>query len=937
MAYKKSTTRKKTTKGRPRKTTPRKTTHRKKKTNDTFDWFISRLPQISGLIAVILTILAIVKVGLVGKLVANLVRLLVGGSYQVLLIVLLIPFLVVMAYGTWPPRLKWHHYLGFTTFYVGIMLIGSILLFNKMDLHSDYVVTIQQLINQDLNNHAVTTPVGGGIIGAFIYQYTYLATGNFGSWLLAIVLLIVGNVVMFRLPIRSVFDNFFTFAEGAGDLVQTQATTAHEKMTESISTFRTKQKDRQQEAMKDFFNEDPFSSSQEKKENPLPEASSSGEVHFKVPDKKQTLTDNDTEASVTKFVVPEIVAPTSQHDQQATVSVDPELMKKSQSSSAAETEPKAQRAAVSSKAPASMQSSAPQHAKTSFDSKRVVQSADPVEPVVYGEDLADDDLLPGQDVPLSHVDMLDRPAKSEAKQTTHQANMHVTPSAMSEPTPDVDASGLATVVSDEDYRIPTTQLLQQIGSTDQSQERDALSEKAQILHQTLQSFKINATVEKVVLGPTVTQYEIKPAVGVKVSKIQNLADDLALALAAKSLRIEAPIPGKNVVGIEVANDQQATVGFRDMVEEAGIDTDKPLVVPIGRGVTSGVVKVDLTKMPHLLIAGSTGSGKSVAINGILASILLQAKPSQVRLMLVDPKKVELSVYNDIPHLITPVVSDPKKAALGLKKVVAEMDRRFKLLAEEGVRNIDGYNKLMKKRDETEKGVASQKLPYLVVIIDELADLMMTSSVSGDVENAIVRIAQLGRAAGIHMIVATQRPSVDIITGLIKANVPSRMAFAVSSGVDSRTILDGNGAEKLLGRGDMLFAPIGSNGPQRVQGAFISDDDVEAITDYIKQQGSAQYDESMSVSDAEVQALETGHGSGNDELDEKWDEVLEFILRANGASTSSIQRHFGMGYNRAGRIIDALEDRGLIGPANGSKPRELKFTAEMMDRFKKGAQ
>src|SRR5699024_9300005 len=317
---------------------------------------------------------------------------------------------------------------------------------------------------------------------------------------------------------------------------------------------RTKQKDRQQEAMKDFFNEDPFSSNQEKKENPLPEASSSGEVHFKVPNKKQALTDNDAEASVTKFVVPEIVAPTSQYDQQATVSVDPELMKKSQSSSATATETKAQHAAAST-APASMQSSAPQQAKTSFDSKRVVQSADPVEPVVYGEDLADDDLLPGQDVPLSHVDMLDRPAKSEAKQTSHQANMHVTPSAMSEPTPDVDASGLATVVSDEDYRIPTTQLLQQIGSTDQSQERDALSEKAQILYQTLQSFKINATVEKVVLGPTVTQYEIKPAVGVKVSKIQNLADDLALALAAKSLRIEAPIPGRNVVGIEVANDQ----------------------------------------------------------------------------------------------------------------------------------------------------------------------------------------------------------------------------------------------------------------------------------------------------------------------------------------------------------------------------------------------
>ena len=924
MAYKKTTTRKSTTNRRPRKTSSRK----KKSNNDTLAWFISRLPQISGLIAVILTVLAIAKVGLIGKLVANLIRLLVGGSYQLLLLVLLVPFLVVMAYGTWPPRLKWHHYLGFTLFYVGIMLIGSILLFNKMNLHSDYVATIQQLINQDLNNHAVTTPVGGGIIGAIIYQYTYLTMSNFGSWLIAIILLIVGTVIMFRLPLRGVFDNFFSFAEGAGDLVQTQATTAHEKVTESINTFRTKQKDRQQEAMNEFFNEEPFSPRKGKKEKPLPEASSSGEVHFK---KKQSLTDDDSEAIVTKFVVPEIVAPTSQHEQQATMSVDSTLMKNSEASRVPKT------ADWTKNVSASVAPSASQQATTNFDSQRVIQSADPVEPVVYGEDLADDELLPGQDVPLSHVDILDRAEKEAANKVTHHANRHVTPSAMTEPTPDVDASGLGTIVSDKNYRLPTTQLLQHIGSTDQSQERDALSEKARILHQTLQSFKINATVEKVVLGPTVTQYEIKPAVGVKVSKIQNLADDLALALAAKSLRIEAPIPGKNVVGIEVANDQQATVGFRDMVEEAGVDTDKPLIVPIGRGVTSGVVKVDLTKMPHLLIAGSTGSGKSVAINGILASILLQAKPSQVRLMLVDPKKVELSVYNDIPHLITPVVSDPKKAALGLKKVVAEMDRRFKLLAEEGVRNIDGYNKLVAKRDETEKGVVSQKMPYLVVIIDELADLMMTSAVSGDVENAIVRIAQLGRAAGIHMIVATQRPSVDIITGLIKANVPSRMAFAVSSGVDSRTILDGNGAEKLLGRGDMLFAPIGSNGPQRVQGAFISDDDVAAITDFIKQQGSAQYDESMSVSDAEVQALENGNNSGTDELDEKWDEVLEFILRAGGASTSSIQRHFGMGYNRAGRIIDSLEDRGLIGPANGSKPRELKFTPEMMDRFKKNAQ
>jgi S-DNA-T family DNA segregation ATPase FtsK/SpoIIIE len=943
MAYKKTTPRKKTTtKRRPTKTTARK----KKQSNDTLAWFIQRLPQFSGLIAVILSLLAIVKVGLVGKLVANLVRLIVGGSYQFLLVVLLIPFLVVMAYGTWPPRIKGHHYIGFVVFYIGIILMGSILLFNKMNLHSEYVTTIQSLINQDLNNHAVTTPVGGGIIGAVLYQYTYLAMGNFGSWLIAIIFILVGLVVMFKLPLRSVFDNFFTLAEGAGDLVQTQATNAHEKMTESINTFRSNQKERQQEAMKDFFNEDPFGNEQQKAQKPTIEATSSGKVNFKtkstLPDKQQ----DDQEASATKFdfVLPEIVAPESQSEKQATMAVYPNLLNAKESSW--------QQAPAQSQAADDVPfDTVP---PTSFDSKRVIQSADRVEPVVYGQDLPEDDFVPEQDfmaesdlastqqgqttLSHSHVDMLHEPTQKLTTATKpHQEERHVTPSTQTEPTADVDASGLGTVIDDKDYRLPTTDLLQHIGSTDQSKERDALSEKARILHETLQSFKINATVEKVVLGPTVTQYEIKPAVGVKVSKIQNLADDLALALAAKSLRIEAPIPGKNVVGIEVANDQQATVGFRDMVEEAGIDTDKPLVVPIGRGVTSGVVKVDLTKMPHLLIAGSTGSGKSVAINGILASLLLQAKPSQVRLMLVDPKKVELSVYNDIPHLITPVVSDPKKAALGLKKVVAEMDRRFKLLAQEGVRNIDGYNRLVTKRDEATKGVVSQKMPYLVVIIDELADLMMTSSVSGDVENAIVRIAQLGRAAGIHMIVATQRPSVDIITGLIKANVPSRMAFAVSSGVDSRTILDGNGAEKLLGRGDMLFAPIGSNGPQRVQGAFISDEDVESLTDFIKQQGSAQYDESMAVSDAEVQALEGGHSSGDDDLDEKWDDVLEFILRADGASTSSIQRHFGMGYNRAGRIIDSLEDRGLIGPANGSKPRELKFTAEMMDRFKRSSQ
>ncbi|MBF7058697.1 DNA translocase FtsK [Weissella confusa] len=919
-----------TAKKRPttkRKTTPKKSTSAKKKKAAQQNWWLERGPQLIGLFATIMTVIAIAKVGLVGKFLANIIRLVVGGSYQFFLLVLLIPLLVVVAYGQWPKRFKWQQYVGFTLFYLGVMLVGSILLFDKMNVHEAYAQTIQTLINQDMNNKAVTTPVGGGLIGALMYSGTYMAMADFGSWLVAVILLIAGPVMFFNLPIRDVFDNFFNLAEGAGDLVQTQASTAHEKVTESIESFRVRQKS----AMQEFFNEDPFASEAERAAqmmDGLPDASASNDAPI-TSKKAKTPTaaveaEPEVDATATEFVMPEIVAPAP---------FKPEAPVDEATFAAAEP-------VTNEFTPLPSEDEAPVEMTydPSFNPDAVIQAQDAaIEPVVYGEDLPDDELLPGQDVPLTHADILGHnDAQTSPKTTAHQSNVgHVEPSTISEPTADVDASCLGTLIDDKDYILPTTDLLQHIGSTDQSAERDALNDKARILHETLKSFNINATVEKVVLGPTVTQYEIKPAVGVKVSKIQNLADDLALALAAKSLRIEAPIPGKNVVGIEVANDQQATVGFRDMVEEAGIDTTKPLVVPIGRGVTSGVVKLDLTKMPHLLIAGSTGSGKSVAINGILASILLQAKPSQVRLMLVDPKKVELSVYNDIPHLITPVISDPKKASLGLKKVVSEMDRRFKLLADEGVRNIDGYNRLVEKRNAADPSTVLQKMPYLVVIIDELADLMMTSAVSGDVENSIVRIAQLGRAAGIHMIVATQRPSVDIITGLIKANVPSRMAFAVSSGVDSRTILDSNGAEKLLGRGDMLFAPIGSNGPQRVQGAFLTDEDVESLTDFIKNQGEAQYDKSMEVSDEEVNAIDNP-GSEGDELDERWDDVLEFILRAGGASTSSIQRHFGMGYNRAGRIMDALTDRGLIGEQNGSKPRELKFTPEMLDRFRREA-
>ncbi|KJW12066.1 DNA translocase FtsK [Levilactobacillus spicheri] len=467
---------------------------------------------------------------------------------------------------------------------------------------------------------------------------------------------------------------------------------------------------------------------------------------------------------------------------------------------------------------------------------------------------------------------------------------------------------------DPNYQLPSPDLLKQVPPTDQTAEINAIDANTKILKQTLDSFGVDAEVKNVSLGPSVTEYELHPAIGVKVSRIVNLADDLALALAAKGIRIQAPIPGKSLIGIEVPNKDVSTVAFRDVVEAQPPHPNKPLEVPLGRNVTGQVVTMNLTKMPHLLIAGATGSGKSVAINGIITSILMNARPDQVKMMLIDPKKVELSVYNGIPHLLTPVVSEPKKAARALHKVVAEMERRYELFSQFGQRKISGYNAFVQKANAADNQ-ARPTLPYIVVIVDELADLMMT--VSSEVEDAIIRLAQMGRAAGVHMILATQRPSVDVITGLIKANVPSRIAFAVSSGIDSRTILDTNGAEKLLGRGDMLFQPVDANSPVRVQGAFISDEDVSNVVDFIKQQQTADYDDDMVVTDEEMQESEQG-----DSDDELFDDALAFVVDQQKASTSLLQRRFRIGYNRAARIIDDLEQRGYIGPQEGSKPRQV---------------
>lgn len=467
----------------------------------------------------------------------------------------------------------------------------------------------------------------------------------------------------------------------------------------------------------------------------------------------------------------------------------------------------------------------------------------------------------------------------------------------------------------KDYQLPPSHLLNEIPQNDQTNEYALIQKNVKKLEETFQSFGVDAKVTKANLGPAVTKYEVQPAVGVKVSKIVNLSDDIALALAAKDIRIEAPIPGKSFIGIEVPNSEVSLVSFRDVIEGQVHNKEKMLEVPLGRDISGNITMADLSKMPHLLVAGSTGSGKSVCINGIITSLLMKAKPNEVKLMMIDPKMVELNVYNGIPHLLTPVVTNPKKAAQALQKVVTEMERRYELFAASGMRNITGYNQYLQSHND-ENGENYPILPFIVVIVDELADLMMVAS--NEVEDAIIRLAQMARAAGIHMILATQRPSVDVITGIIKANVPSRIAFAVSSGVDSRTIIDGSGAEKLLGRGDMLFLPMGENKPVRVQGAFISDEEVEHIVTFVTDQQGANYVEEMMPTE-ETKTMES------EVQDDVYDDAVALIVEMQTASISLLQRRFRIGYNRAARLIDEMEMRGIVGPSEGSKPRKVNIT------------
>ena len=481
------------------------------------------------------------------------------------------------------------------------------------------------------------------------------------------------------------------------------------------------------------------------------------------------------------------------------------------------------------------------------------------------------------------------------------------------------------VFINENYKLPPLSILNKPKEISSEIDRSPFEENFKKLINVLEAFGIKADPVNVSVGPAVSQYELEIASGTRLNKVTALNAEIASALAKKDVRIQAPIPGKSTVGIEFANDESTPVSFYEIMSSSKMtdNPDKKLMVPLGKNIMGEIGVCEINKMPHLLIAGTTGSGKSVCVNGIICSILMRARPDEVKLAMVDPKVVELSVYNGIPHLMCPVVSDPKEASVLLAKMVQEMEKRYKMFSDTGTKKIEAYNEYIEKYNKKNPEEPKAKMPYIVVIIDELSDLMMVAA--KEVEDSILRITQKARAAGIHLIVATQRPSTEVITGLIKANIPSRIAFAVGSGVDSRTILDKVGAEKLLGKGDMLYMPIGVNNPERIQGSFITDHEISKLIKFTCDQQQVQYDDSfsnLSSTDSDDIGGGTSSGVSDDADDAIYNEVVDFVIRSQKASASLIQRKFSVGYNRAARLIDLLEERGIIGPQNGSKPRTV---------------
>ena len=783
-----------------RKKRKTKKTYSKKKTarKQNLNW------SILGLVFILLAVFAFVRFGILGKQIANLIRLFFGDSYLLAASLLALFGLVNLIYNQ-PVHLSVKRTIGLFLALIGILLIQSSLYYEHELVNSNFLNSFWHAMTAEFGRAAVTESVGGGLIGSLGYQIFYPLLGQIGIKIFAFLLIPIGILMFFDVKFRTIIEKF----QSSSQLFIQKNKTAGVKLKDKYSDVLEKRKQkRANDDDKNIF-----------------------------PDVADFDSDDNEEDTSVK--------PSSED---VTVEPDPEP------------------------APEPQIQIAPQHEEP--DSK---------------------------DLPKSHSF-----AQEDQKLVQELAN--------------VDHGELKTdTIVNKSYKKPPLSLLDPIKSTDQSTDRDLIKKNTQVLQSTFKSFGVKVIIKKAILGPTITRYEVQPAVGVKVSRIVNLADDLALALAAKDIRIEAPIPGKPFIGIEVPNRATSVVSFKDVMEHQDAKAKKdPMNVPLGKDVTGSTISANLAKMPHLLIAGSTGSGKSVAINTILASILMKARPEDVKLVLIDPKMVELSVYNGVPHLLIPVVTDAKLASNALRKVVKEMERRYKLFAAGGVRNMGEYNQKVAENNQDKSKPVMKPLPYILVVVDELSDLMMVGG--HDVEGAIVRLGQMARAAGIHMILATQRPSVDVITGLIKANVPSRISFAVSSCVDSRTILDQTGAEKLLGRGDMLYMPIGASKPERIQGAYIASDEVERVIDWVKKQQKVDYDETMIPKKGESSSASD---NGNDEPeDEFYNQAVDLVRRQQTASVSMLQRRFRIGYNRAARIVDEMEAKGIVGPSEGSKPRQV---------------
>lgn len=773
----------------------------KKKTEESLSWVVT------GIVLILVAILALLRFGWLGKELANLLRLLIGDSYLLGGAFLAILGLVMLIYGQ-PPRFGFKRTSGLTLAYLGLLYILASRFFNVRSVHSEFLPAFKNVIFEELARANVTVSVGGGWIGSFLYGIFYQLLGQIGGLCLAVLNIISGILMFFDVKFRSLVATF----QKIGRAFIQQSKDGAGQLKEKYSEYRQQKR--------------------------------------KEPNNREKLTDPWRDSEEAQPAKPEKKARQEKAEKQEDKPSLPEIQ---------------------------------------------VAEQHPDPPVTHSLELDD----------------LPKPrSQAEDDQKMILADQQVDHGLDKSP-----------VNYDDNYQFPPLSLLKAVQASDQSSDKDKIGQNTAILEETFKSFGVEVNVKKAILGPTITRYEVQPAVGVKVSRIVNLADDLALALAAKDIRIEAPIPGKPYIGIEVPNQKAQSVAFKDAMEHQDQKAkDHPLMVPLGKDVTGQIISADLTKMPHLLVAGSTGSGKSVAINTILTSILMKARPDEVKLVLIDPKMVELSVYSGVPHLMIPVVTDSRLASKALKKVVDEMERRYKLFAAGSVRNMGEYNRKVAENNKDSSRPVMEPLPYILVVVDELSDLMMVGG--HDVENSIVRLGQMARAAGIHMILATQRPSVDVITGLIKANVPSRISFAVSSGVDSRTILDQVGAEKLLGRGDMLYLPIGASKPERIQGAYIDVDEVEAVVDWVKGQQSAEYDEEMIP-----QAGNDDENSNDDVDDEYYQQAVDLVRRQQSASTSMLQRRFRIGYNRAARLIDELEEHGVVGPPEGSKPRKVLLPPE----------